>query len=109
MSHDVLEYIPDLEQRCVLPKLPEKLRYLFIVLSVTFIYTAIAYLILRPPAWRAHLLNLLSRAFAGFTAAQSSNGFGWVVSVIASSSFMIVFTIILIGLVRGRNAMVQHW
>jgi hypothetical protein len=39
---------------------------------------------------------------------QSSNGLGWIISVIASSLFTIICTLALVGAIRGGDAMRQH-
>lgn len=78
------------------------------VLATTIFYIAIAYFILRPLEWRASLLHLFLRSFNNFTAMQSSNGPGWIISVIVSSLFTITFTLALVGAIRGRDAMRQH-
>jgi len=40
---------------------------------------------------------------------QSSNGPGWIISVIGSSLFTIIFTVVLVGAFSGREAMMSHW
>jgi hypothetical protein len=91
-----------------MPRLSAAFRYMFTAFLTSVFYLAIAYFVLRPLEWREHLFNLLSQAFGMFTALQSSNTLGWVLNTIVSSSFTIILTLLLVGVIRGKSAMKQH-
>lgn len=84
-------------------------RHMFTASFTSSILLAIAYLVLRPLAWRPQLLHILDRGFVLFTQYLGTNGPGWLVSVLGSSIFTIIATLALVGLVRGSSAMKQHW
>jgi hypothetical protein len=90
-------------------KIPSPMRHVFTIIFTTVVYAAIAYFVLRPMEWRSQLLHLFVRSFNAFTAMQSSNGPGWIISVVGSSLFTIIFTLVVVGAVRGGSAMRKHW
>ena len=90
-------------------KLSAPFRYMLTGFSTAGVFGVIAYFVLRPLEWRPQLLGLLAHAFVSFTQYLGTNGPGWIISVVGSSVFTIIATIVLVGFVRGSVAMRQHW
>ncbi len=84
-------------------------RHMLTACGTVTVFTIIAFFVLRPIEWRMQLLHLLARAFVAFTQYLGTNGPGWIISVVGSSIFTIVATVVIVGLIRGRAAMSQHW
>lgn len=69
---------------------------------------AIAYWVLLPVEGRPHLISLLSRSFTAFAQSLGTNRSGWLVSKVYASLFLIIVTVVLIGIGGGLTAMRQH-
>jgi hypothetical protein len=90
-------------------RISSPLRYMLTAACTTAAIAGLVWWAIRPMEWRPHLLSLLGRAFDSFTKYLGTNGPGWVVSVLLSSFVTIIFSILLIGFLRGAAEMKKHW
>lgn len=91
-----------------MPSIPQRYRYVIALLSTPLIVVGMVAWALRPMEWRSHLWNLFGRAFKSLTAYYGTNGPGFLVSVIVSTLFAAIFTVVLMGLFKGWEAMQRH-
>jgi len=87
-------------------KLTAATRYMLACLLTIVALAAIAYWILRPLEWRPQLINLISRSADAFTGADRSS---WLASHLYSSAFLILTTLVLVGITHGRSALKLQW
>jgi hypothetical protein len=88
-----------------MPKIPERFKYLLTSLCTVVVIFAVVWWAFRPPGWRPYLRSILERAFTSLTSFYGANGPGWILSVFVTTIGASILTLVLMFLVRGRQAM----
>lgn len=91
-----------------MPTIPTRYKYVAVSLLIPTMMVGMVWWALKPTEWRSHLSSLFERAFRSLTTYYGTNGPGFWVSVVVSTLFAAIFTVVLMGFFKGWDAMQRH-